>query len=158
MLSVWRSQRILNGPPPLRVFIGCTISPPGSDWLSVYGACSDWLLVQVVVSSAAGLDSFTASPSLVKMASSFMQSSTSGLGKHASYFTHFLSKDTNIDWNFAYLCSVQSQGADPNPSTRSDGRLKSYERGSYPPPPHWDRREILPNHFKFRTRSDLAPM
>ncbi len=57
-------------------------------------------MVQVVVSSAAGLDSFTASPSLVKMASSFMQSSTSGLGKHSSYFTHFLSKFTNIDWVF----------------------------------------------------------
>ena len=38
-------------------------------------------IVKVVVSSHAGLDSFTASPSLVKMASSFMQSSPSGLGR-----------------------------------------------------------------------------
>ncbi len=26
------------------------------------------------------------------------------------------------------------------------------------PPPHWERREILPNHIKFRTCSALAPM
>jgi hypothetical protein len=100
VLSVWRSRLILIGPPQLRVvlaapirrlvLIGCPFAAPGSDWL----------LVQVVVSSAAGLDSFTASPSLVKMASSFMQSSTSGLGKHSSNFTHFLSKGTNIDWAF----------------------------------------------------------
>jgi hypothetical protein len=25
-----------------------------------------------------------------------------------------------------------------------------------PPPPHWDRRAILPNHIKFRTCSALA--
>jgi hypothetical protein len=111
--ALWRSRRILIGPfrpPPLRAFISCTISPPGSDWL----------LVQVVVSSAAGLDSFTASPSLVKMASSFMQSSTSGLGKRASYFTHSLSKFTNIDWvlcvpTFAKYSTAQYRTLVPAP-------------------------------------------
>ncbi len=27
-----------------------------------------------------------------------------------------------------------------------------------PPPPHWDRQAIQPNHFKFRTCSALVPM
>ncbi len=39
-----------------------------------------------------------------------------------------------------------------------EGRQKSFERGNYPPPPHWDRRAIQPNHIKFRTCSALAPM
>jgi hypothetical protein len=29
--------------------------------------------------------------------------------------------------------------------------------GNYPPPPHWNRRAIQPNHVKFRTCSALAP-
>jgi hypothetical protein len=37
-------------------------------------------------------------------------------------------------------------------------RWKSFERGNYPPPPHWDRRVIQPNHIKFRTCRDLALM
>jgi hypothetical protein len=37
-------------------------------------------------------------------------------------------------------------------------QVKTFERGNYPPLPHWDRRAILPNHIKFRTWKALAPM
>ncbi len=54
------------------------------------------------------------------------------------------------------------QGADPPPSPPllyvREGRKKSFERGNYPPPPHWDRRAIQPNHIKFRTCNALAPI
>jgi hypothetical protein len=43
-------------------------------------------------------------------------------------------------------------------STCSEDRKKSFERGIYPPLPHWDRREILAKPYKFRTCSALAPM
>jgi hypothetical protein len=39
-----------------------------------------------------------------------------------------------------------------------EGRKKSFERGNYPPPPHWDMRAIHPNHIKFRKCSTLALM
>ncbi len=39
-----------------------------------------------------------------------------------------------------------------------EGRLKSFERGNYPPPPHLDRRAIQPNQMQLRTCSVLAPM
>ncbi len=35
---------------------------------------------------------------------------------------------------------------------------KSFERGNYPPPPHWDRRAIQPNVIKFKTCSALVPI
>ncbi len=58
------------------------------------------------------------------------------------------------------LSGPTSQAADwPPPPTRSEaGRNHFHEEIFYPPPPHWDRRAILPNHTKFRTCSVLAPM
>ncbi len=51
------------------------------------------------------------------------------------------------------------QGADPTPFLYArEGSFKSFERGNWPPPPHWDWRVIQPNHIKFRTCSALAPM
>jgi hypothetical protein len=52
---------------------------------------------------------------------------------------------------------MKAQGADPLPPSSED-REKSFERGNYPPPPHWDRRAMFPNHIKLRTCSALAPM
>jgi hypothetical protein len=60
-----------------------------------------------------------------------------------------------------YQCTLSRlQGADPLPpsSTCSEDRYKSFERGIYPPLPHWDRREILAKPYQFRTCSALAPM
>jgi hypothetical protein len=40
-----------------------------------------------------------------------------------------------------------------------EGRqVEIFERENYPPPPHWDRRAIQPNHIKFMPSSALAPM
>ncbi len=51
-----------------------------------------------------------------------------------------------------------STGCWPSPFKSSEIRSKSFERIKSPPPPHWVRRAIQPNHIKFRTCSDLAPM
>ncbi len=77
-------------------------------------------------------------------------------------------------WRRYYMSYPQR--ADPHSTFlyAREGRLKSFERGNYPPPPHpkarikdlivqvffphWDRRAIQPNHIKFRTCSALAPM
>jgi hypothetical protein len=55
---------------------------------------------------------------------------------------------------------LRPQGAEPSPLLPcvAKGRKKSFQRGNYPPPPHWDGRAIQPNHIKFRTCSALAPM
>ncbi len=55
---------------------------------------------------------------------------------------------------------LRAQGADPPPTPLhvAAAEKKSFERGNYSPLPHWDSREILPSHIKFRTCSALAPM
>ncbi len=53
------------------------------------------------------------------------------------------------------------QDADPHHALflyAREGRQKSFLRGNYPSPPHWDRRAIQPYHIKFRACSALAPM
>jgi hypothetical protein len=59
------------------------------------------------------------------------------------------------DWHWG----KNGQGADPPPPSSTRGKAgKSFERGNYPPPTHWDIRAIQPNHIKFRTWTALAPM
>jgi hypothetical protein len=52
------------------------------------------------------------------------------------------------------------QGADPQPPFLFGGKAgrNHLNEEITPPPPHWDRRAIQPNHIKFRTCSALAPM
>ncbi len=58
------------------------------------------------------------------------------------------------------LIKLLSQGADPSPLPLHAGTAgKSHLNEEItPPPPHWDRRETLPKHIKFRTCDALAPM
>jgi hypothetical protein len=48
--------------------------------------------------------------------------------------------------------------ATPLPLHVARARKNHLNEEIIPPPPHWDRRAILPNHIKFRTCSALAPM
>ncbi len=55
---------------------------------------------------------------------------------------------------------ISPSSADPPspPSTRGKAGKNQLNEEITPPPPLWDRREIQPNHIKFRTCSALAPM
>jgi hypothetical protein len=52
------------------------------------------------------------------------------------------------------MFQLYPEGADPTPLSLLVAKpAKIFERGNYPPPPHWDGRTIQPNLIKFRTRS-----
>jgi hypothetical protein len=72
----------------------------------------------------------------------------------------FLEKICLIYGRARRLTDVHSQDADPYPTSSMRGKAgrNHLNEKITPPPPHWDRRAIQPNHFKFRTCSALSPM
>jgi hypothetical protein len=46
----------------------------------------------------------------------------------------------------------------PPPSSMRGKTGRNHLNEESPPPPHWDRRAIQPNHIEFKTCSALAPM
>ncbi len=75
--------------------------------------------------------------------------------RRSFFFTAPLLKRPSFCGNYS------PQGAEPHPppsSTRGKAGSNHLNEEITPPPPHWDRRAMQPNHIKFRTCSALAPM